>query len=113
MLFENHRDVLGVVIRMAISRDNNVLINNLPVVLYKIQDGSDTEIGSVIVLVGSESTTNLPIATYDMEEDVMDRWQIQVDNANVSDELKIDQRGSATLDSKKIEDMYLILTYVV
>ena len=54
-----------------------------------------------------------PMASYEVEEDILGQWCIQVNHADLPDDLKIDQQEQVAMDSNKIEDIYLVLKYMV
>ncbi|HLT93892.1 MAG TPA: hypothetical protein VKZ56_04990, partial [Membranihabitans sp.] len=103
---------LTLAIKMKTEEDQDQIID-LPVALYQVQNGSDVEIGTATTQVGTVSSANLPTVSFDAEEDLLGRWRIQIENADIPAELKVDESEPAALDHNKVEDMYMVLRYLV
>lgn len=107
-------NLINLTVAMKMQDENaQELIIDVPVTLYQIQDQNQVEIGTGIVLAGADSSANLPMVSFDLEEDLLGIWRIQIDTTSLSAELKKDQSAPASIDQDKMEDMFMILRYTV
>lgn len=104
------------ILKLKDVEDNSIVIN-MPVTLKK-GAGESVDIIAPLTENGLQTgIANLPSLSYDLDEDIFGWWQVEMDNADIPEELKIIQSNNnatpAFLNQKKIEDMYLIFNYMI
>lgn len=104
------------ILKLKEGEDNSIVIN-MPVTLKK-GVGESADIIAPLTENGLQTgIANLPSLSYDLDEDIFGWWQVEMDNADIPEELKIIQSNNnatpAFLNQKKIEDMYLIFNYMI
>jgi hypothetical protein len=106
---------IRVALKLKNEDDTNAVIS-LPLELYQGKGELASAVDPVTNNGLQKGIANLPELAFDTTQDPLGWWQVQIDNMDVDEALKIkinDTSQPAPLDQKKMDDLYLILKYQI